>query len=249
MIQLQSPSGKAKATINPFGAALAEVLVDGTLIVGAPDQYSGVLLFPWPNRIYEGRWNFAGRELQLPLNESTAALHGLVYDRKFSVASQTDVACSLALKFEASDGYPFDFELVANFELTDSSVRVSYTVTNHSSAVAPYALGFHPYFAATNESKLWIGEQRIEIEEVHLDTTFGPGIQVAKIQTEIHEISIESSELDYFHVFTNRYDDPSRLWLAVEPQSAPANSLASNEGVLQAQSGVPNQSSVTIRWS
>lgn len=249
MIRLKSLSGKAKATINPVGAALAEVLVDGTLIVGAPDQYSGVLLFPWPNRIHQGRWNLDGHELQLPLNEPNAALHGLVFDRELAITSQTASTCSLALKFEASDGYPFDFDLVANFELTDSSVRVSSTVTNQTSAVAPYALGFHPYFAATNESKLWIGEQRIEIEDVHLDTTFGPGIQAAKIQTETHEISIESSELDYFHVFTNRYDDPSKLWLAVEPQSAPANSLASNEGVLQAQSGVPNQSSVTIRWA
>jgi aldose 1-epimerase len=249
MIRLQSPSGRAHVYINPVGAALTEILVNGTLVVGAPDQYSGVILFPWPNRIYEGRWSFDGRELQLPTNEPNAALHGLVYDREFSVTSQTDVACCLVLKFEANEGYPFDFEIVANFELTDSSVRISYTVTNKSSAVAPYALGFHPYFAASNQSRLWLNGESLAIEDVHLDTTFGPGINGAKIQTEANEISIESSDLDYFHVFTNRYDDPSRLWLAVEPQSAPANSLATNEGVRSAQPGVPNQSSVKIRWT
>lgn len=250
MIRLQSPSGNARATINPVGAAIAEVVDNGTRLVGAPDVYSGVILFPWPNRIAQGRWAFDGQELQLPLNEHApdAALHGLVYNREFDVDVQSDSACSLRLDLDAIPGYPFDFELSAHFELHDSSILVTYTFTNRSSVVAPYAFGFHPYFAVSDQSKLWLGGQSVEIENVHIDTTFGKGIHEAKIQTETHRIFIESAELDYFHVFTNRYDTPAQMWLAVEPQSAPKNSLATNEGVLHAQPGLANQISATIRW-
>ena len=69
------------------------------LISGAPDYetlrkspilYGNPILFPFPNRIRDGHFDFQGRHVSLPLNEPERhnAIHGLVLDRPWEVVGQ-----------------------------------------------------------------------------------------------------------------------------------------------------------------
>lgn len=250
MIRLVSLDKKVEAQINPTGAALSSLMIDGVQVVGAPDRFSGVMLFPWPNRISGGQWEYQGMVHSLPLNEHNpdASLHGLVFDRTFEINSQSADSCQLTLGFLGQPGYPFDFKLQVDFLLSHTDLKIVYSVTNRASEVAPFAIGFHPYFAATEDSKLQIGSDSVEIQGVHLDDTFGPKISRAHLASSGWSVDLESTQLDYFHVFTNRYDEPGKLWLAIEPQSGPANSLATKSGVVFAEPGKTHTSRVSLRW-
>jgi aldose 1-epimerase len=84
-------NGRVRAFIDPRGASLRRLVVRGqdlveTYPVGqAAPGAAGATLFPWPNRVRDGRWSGGGLEHQLPVDEPErrTALHGLVWRRSF----------------------------------------------------------------------------------------------------------------------------------------------------------------------
>ena len=68
-------SGGHEAVIGRRGAGLCGYTVDGVDVTDplgeqeVPEAYHGLVLAPWPNRVPDGRWSWAGQELQLPVNE------------------------------------------------------------------------------------------------------------------------------------------------------------------------------------
>src|SRR5512133_2486678 len=78
-------SGGQRAVVVEVGGGLREYAVDGAdvLFGYGVDELSpasaGKILAPWPNRIRDGRYSFAGETHQLPLTEPAHhnASHGL----------------------------------------------------------------------------------------------------------------------------------------------------------------------------
>jgi aldose 1-epimerase len=119
----------------------------------APSRHGLPLLFPFPNRIRQGRYSFQDRTYQLPVNHSGNAIHGLVIAARFRVeaaevtAQGAHLRCVVAhADLEKTDGYPFPFRFVADYYLHDAVLTLTVSAVNEGDGDMPFGFGIHPYF-------------------------------------------------------------------------------------------------------
>lgn len=141
------------AVVTESGAALRRLshhgrdLVDGFGEREMSTKGRGQLLMPWPNRIRDGRYSFAGKDLQLGLTDPGTgnASHGLARWAAWTVEEHTGTSVSLVCRVMAQTGYPWTVDLHVLYDLTAEGLVVTQTATNLSPEPAPYASGAHPY--------------------------------------------------------------------------------------------------------
>jgi aldose 1-epimerase len=141
------------ATVVQMGAGIrfyrygSRDIVDGYGRDEAASGSRGQLLIPWPNRIADGRYTFAGRDLQLPVNEPAtgSAIHGLTRWMSWRFVDAGADRCALALDLEPQDGYPFTLGLEVVYVLDSAGLTTRLTATNHGTEACPYGAGAHPY--------------------------------------------------------------------------------------------------------
>ena len=107
----------------------------------------GQLLLPWPNRIEDGQYEFAGRMHQTPLTEPARhnALHGLTRWMNWTAAEQAEDRVLMSLVLHPQDGYPFTLRFDVAYRLTAGGLTIRTTATNVGREAAPYGAGHHPY--------------------------------------------------------------------------------------------------------
>ncbi len=146
------------------------------LETNASFAYKGSFLFPYANRLEDGRYTFEGKNYQLPINEvgNNHAHHGLYYHRVFNLLSQHTTAtyAELVLKTDTTEVfeyYPFRLELQITFRLHHGKITILTEITNLDTCNAPVAMGWHPYFKLGDDVKdlvLEIPENKyIEVNE------------------------------------------------------------------------------------
>jgi aldose 1-epimerase len=146
-------SGGHEAVIGRTGAGVRGYRVDGVEVVDALDDrevasaYHGLVLAPWPNRVPDGRWSWAGQELQLPVNEAATgcALHGLVAYAAWQVLELTEDAVELGVQVEPQPGYPFALDLAVRWSVGADGLRCAMSVSNTGWDAAPFGVAVHPY--------------------------------------------------------------------------------------------------------
>ncbi|MEP7089495.1 MAG: aldose 1-epimerase family protein, partial [Nocardioidaceae bacterium] len=151
--QHEIAGGGYRAVVTECGASLRILEYDGRPLVlgwdedGQSASGRGQLLAPWPNRIRDGRYTFAGADLQLPLSEPSRhnATHGLVRWTSWSVEERTDHSVSLVYRLMSQTGYPWTLDLHVLYDLSADGLTVTFTATNLGDSPAPYAYGAHPY--------------------------------------------------------------------------------------------------------
>jgi aldose 1-epimerase len=148
--------GGYAAHIASVGASLRSLQHDGRdLVVPFPAEemrplYRGAVLVPWPNRVVDGRYAFAGAEQQLPLTEPERghALHGLACWTDYRVVAQDDASVVLEAEVVAQAGYPHRLRIEVEYRLTDDGLSTRVTATNTGHDAAPYGSSGHPYLVA-----------------------------------------------------------------------------------------------------
>jgi len=120
-------------------------------------SFKGSNLSPFPNRIADGKYIFEKEEIQLTMNfpDEKNAIHGLVFDKKFSVLESEDGVsdCKLVLSYENDDpiGYPFRYLMKITYKLNLTGAFSCRTeITNIGATAMPYGHGWHPYFKLGN---------------------------------------------------------------------------------------------------
>jgi aldose 1-epimerase len=148
--------GEQQATVDTVGAGLRDYRVGARAVLDgcAPGQpctaARGNLLVPWPNRITDATYRFAGVEHRLPVTEPAtgAAIHGLTRRKPWRVVEHSDNAVTLRYELAAQPGYPFALRCEVEYRLGRGGLRVRTGATNTGAEPAPYATGAHPYLAA-----------------------------------------------------------------------------------------------------
>ncbi len=151
--QVHLSCGVQRATVATVGAALREFSVGGSDVVvpfgedEVAPAFHGMVLAPWPNRLTDGRYSFAGRELQLAITEPTrsTALHGLSCWDDWAIADASAEAATLVLDLPASPGYPFSLRVSVTYALGDDGLTITTTALNTGATALPYGVGFHPW--------------------------------------------------------------------------------------------------------
>ena len=149
--------GRQEATVVEVGGGLRTYRVGGTDIVAgyADDEVCragrGQVLMPWPNRIRDGKYSFAGSDLQLGLTEAALhnANHGLVRWATWQLHWHSDdwSALTVRTRLHPQPGWDGILDLSVNYVLEDQGLVVSVHATNVGAAAAPFGFGAHPYVA------------------------------------------------------------------------------------------------------
>jgi len=139
------------------------------LLYAAPHMYQGTpptrtgipVLFPFPNRIRDGRFTWADREYRLLPNDSAGknAIHGFVCRRPWRVLeTNSDKASAwVTAEFHGSRDaadcvalWPADYRLRLTYRLSAGRLSLEAVVDNPDTRPLPFGLGFHHYFAASD---------------------------------------------------------------------------------------------------
>jgi aldose 1-epimerase len=161
MTSCPTPSGKQfrlqlgdqQVVVTEVGAALRRYVVGGVDVL---DGYRstqmctgarGQSFLPWPNRIADGRYTFAGQEHQLPLTEPAAgnAIHGLSRWTPWHLLHGNHVSLRFGHWLPPQPGYPFALRCEITYRLTSQGLAVETVATNVGDFPCPYATGAHPY--------------------------------------------------------------------------------------------------------
>ena len=102
---------------------------------------------PWPNRIANAEYRFAGQEYHLEVTEprTGSAIHGLTRTKPWRLVDASGATATLALDLPSEAGYPFSLAMTATYSLSDSGLAVRVTATNRGEAACPFGAGAHPY--------------------------------------------------------------------------------------------------------
>lgn len=116
----------------------------------------GQMLMPWPNRIRDGRYTFAGHDHQLPLSEPDRgnAAHGLVRWAIWSVLERAGDTVTLRCRLRPQPGWEWSLDLSVTYALTVSGLVVTPRARNVGTRAAPFGFGAHPYLS--------VGENRVD---------------------------------------------------------------------------------------
>jgi aldose 1-epimerase len=142
-----------RAVVAEVGATLRSWRVDGRQLLDtfptheAGEGYRGKVLAPWPNRIRDGRYAFAGTEHRAAISEPErgSALHGLVAWVNWRVLRRAIDQLALGYVLHPQPGYPFTLGLEVEYRLTADGLVVTLRATNLGATIAPFGAGFHPY--------------------------------------------------------------------------------------------------------
>jgi aldose 1-epimerase len=124
---------------------------------GKPTRTGVPILFPFPNRIRDGRFTWEGKEYRLPLNDPAGknAIHGFPVRKPWGVVAQgadSDSAWVTAEFVGSKDApesaalWPADYVLRVTYRMRASALLVEAEVTNPDRVSLPFGLGYHPYF-------------------------------------------------------------------------------------------------------
>lgn len=169
--QLRLTAGDTEATAVEVGGGLRSFRVAGADILdgyGESEQAGGgrgQVLVPWPNRVRDGQWSWAGRDLALPLSEPALhnASHGLVRWQSWHVEEVTATSARLSTPVVPQPGYPFRLLVETHYTVAPGSLGVTLTSTNLSPEPAPVGMGMHPY--------LTVGTDLVDAASLRLPAT------------------------------------------------------------------------------
>ncbi len=275
-LHLESGDGAAVVLSPSHGGTVVQVTLQGSgapvalLAPDAPEDFArnplfrGRLLFPWNDRIPLARYAFRGVEHRLVANAPDgSAIHGLIHDRPLAVtdlrADGEMAAVTLRASLSGDDpGYPFRVSLVVAYELRAGEFTTTFRVTNDGDCDAPFALGWHPYFAASVGATLQGAFGRfVEVDSALLPTgrvpdvrggpfdfsdgaPFGPGLDIGlsapadgcvRLHTGRCTVTIRQ-DVSLFP-FTQLYVSDDGQSIAIEPITAATNSFNRPELGLQ----------------
>jgi aldose 1-epimerase len=175
--------GDQRATVVQVGGGLREYEVAGFPVVDGygVDEMAGPsrghVLQPWPNRLADGRYEFDGKTMALPLSEPHRrnAIHGLVRWNSWDLLEATASRVRVGHVLWPQPGYPFTLALELEYELSDAGLRVTMAAENAGPRPAPYGAGMHPYVRAELDgidgSTLHLeAEHWLEVDERRLPT-------------------------------------------------------------------------------
>jgi aldose 1-epimerase len=141
----------------PVHGQLVDVLDSepGFATTGERPTRNGIpLLFPFPNRIRGGRYDWNGRSYTLDglrLDDFGNIIHGMVFDRPWRVidSSENQITGRFQLSVDAPDRrplWPADFVIDVRYELLEQGLHCAIRIENPDTAPLPWGFGTHAYF-------------------------------------------------------------------------------------------------------
>jgi len=242
-------------------------LDEATLLDASKNVRGGApILFPSPGKLESGRFSFEGKT-------GTLGQHGFARNEPWEIVERRDDRVTLRLRSNERTRavFPWDFAFTLEYILEEGKLSIRQHVEATSAATVPCAVGFHPYFFVrdgdkprtripTPATRAWDNVTKRTIDLA------GP-IDLTASELDLHLIDHErpgaTLELADGHRIELRGHAASRpiayprwvIWtlggkdfVCLEPWSAPANALATTEGLSRVERGAPWESMLEIKF-
>jgi galactose mutarotase-like enzyme len=156
---LELRAGAARVLIDADrGGRLASWTIgERELLVGPPDpgdrsiRWGCFLMAPWPGRLADGRFAWAGGTVQLSRRYGRHAIHGLLWDRPWQVESADADRALLSIALGPA-GWPMGGRVRHHVEL--GADRLVLRAEVEADERMPAAVGWHPWFRRDGEVRL-----------------------------------------------------------------------------------------------
>ncbi|GGD06669.1 aldose 1-epimerase [Hyunsoonleella pacifica] len=260
------------------GASLQELILDSHKIIQDlnplpySNTYASSILFPFANRIKDGKYEFNGKTYQFKKNqaEEQNALHGLVFDKTFDVIHKetTKDKASVTLEYvekNNSIGFPYTYTIRLEYVFKQTGVDVKVSIENTDTKVFPFTLGWHPYFTSANlfdsymnfesSEKITLGPRNIttgttlnknnnplQIKDSFFDDCWILNSDSMMFKTPKYNLKFNSTGGNNF---LQLYTPPRKNTIAIEPTTGVSDSFNNKIGLETLQ---PNET-YNITWS
>ena len=146
-VDLEPDAGGSIAAFHWRDRHVMRDAVPGAVAARDPLGMSAFPLVPYSNRIANGRFEWDGKRVQLPLNAAPSphTLHGLGWQRPWAASGVTAVSARLTY-VHVADAWPWDFVATQDFVVQPDGLDWVIAVTNHGTSDMPAGLGLHPYW-------------------------------------------------------------------------------------------------------
>ena len=246
------------------GGRIASFVVDGHELLltdgPAPMGWGSFPMAPYAGRIRDGRFEFAGRQHQLPMLMPPHAIHGTVLDRPWRVLDDRTITTDLG------PFWPFGGRAVQRFELTAG--RLTSRLEVHADEPMPASIGWHPWFRRQPRAVRLDAGSAVQQAELELDAGAMFRRDAAGIATE--DLVIPPPDGPWDDCFADLRHPPIVRWpgfleltiesdcpvwvvytmptdaLCVEPQTAPPDAL--NHSPVIVEPGRPLIAEMTWTW-
>lgn len=200
-------------------------------------------LVPFSNRIAQASLQWHGTRHPLVLNNAPEphAIHGVGWQRPWSVLDNDEHYALLSYEHRADPGWPFAFDSSQTFRITANSLELTLSLTNQAREPAPAGLGWHPFFVkrpgshiAFQASGRWeMGSDKLPTRRVaaqgldadcaslDVDHCYDGWNGVVQLRDDLLHVRL-SSNLRRLVVFTNGARDS----IAIEPVSHVNNAVS-----------------------
>lgn len=154
--QIPLRAGGYRASVDLTGAAIRSLSAEGVdLIPLWPDDeatpmYAGVVCAPWPNRVVDASYRYAGAGHRLTPTpaEPGHALHGLVTAAQWQITAAAADRVRLVTHVAQAPGWPFALDLAVAYAVGPEGLTARLLATNTGGDVLPYGCCPHPYLLA-----------------------------------------------------------------------------------------------------
>jgi aldose 1-epimerase len=149
----------------PAGGDIRRVVVAGDDFPAnpvSPGRNGTPILFPFPNRIRDGKYTFGGKSYEIPVGTKVHAIHGFAIGARWDVTDhgasgdESYIVGRYHLAEHSPDSrplWPTDAILGVRYALSGRRLTMTVTVTNPTDRDLPYGFGIHPYFRVPFASK------------------------------------------------------------------------------------------------
>ncbi len=250
MINLSS--GELKSIVDPNGFHVESVTFSDISIIkesadGEPTHGGIAPLFPYANRLRDGKYVFDEKEYSFSVGQDGNSIHGYAKDRVWEVTKQESNSVTMTLSLEDT-GYPFELLAEMSVELDKDVFRQSVIFSNNGERRAPLAPGFHPYFSTGDHWELTFREapeKVIKVDDYFPDGNFvqyrkkfwkkknhpyddcfrynGP----LKIRGDFLNFEMNTYNASYIMVYDGKFSQD--ISVAVEPMSSAINAFNSGD--------------------
>ncbi len=270
-ITLHNPDDSNQLIINlSEGARITffrhqdNIIIGNLLDIPYSESYAAAILFPFTNRIKDGKYAFNSINYELDCNEiiNNNAIHGLVYNKPFSISnieeSETYISITLNYKaFEGVSGFPFKYSIDVTYVLNDAGLKLRVSAKNEGDQTFPFTLGWHPYFISYNmpDSQLVINgiknfspdkrgivndagqteiSKIIQLGNIQLDDVFEVESNMAEFTTTDYCLKLQTDSADNY-LQVYTPDDPQAI--AIEPMVGISDSFNHKIGLQELDPG------------
>jgi len=247
-----------------LGGSIQELTVAGISIIKSitldesglekyKTTYPSAVLFPFPNRVAQGKYSFNGEQFQLSINEPgfNNAIHGLVSDKQFTVDQIDNQSISMRYTHDSSHGFPFPYQFVITYFFSEAGLKLNFEVTNVGAQSFPFGIGWHPYFELENyehcsvdfsAEKKYVNdekmvprdaeaytEEEIHLVEAKLDSAYKLRLGRIVLNGPRYQLQMDVPEDCYLQLYT----PDNRTTLAIEPMTCIADAFNNRVGLKQ----------------